>query len=517
MLTLDEERKLVARMIDERNEWRRALLRHPTALQLALATYRNTAKSGNKNKTILMVAKDASHADAVGKLREKLPEIERLVGLVDSSASGPSEHIDTLMTLLEEHPLRAAYLERIERNIRRLLRQKEQSADGVISDGCREYLGRVSETGTAYRKSRDHLILANMGLAGAVARDYRNPDISYRDLAQIGELGLIRATETFDPAYKCKFGTYATWWIRQNISRAVADESKDIRIPVNIFQILPQARVFLARYKQEHGKSPPPDIVQATFGVSLNSIKQALRVSRRRRRLDAPFSPGSEDAYGSTVEDETAELPQDNAYRHERWEAVVTALRSLSKRERFVINRRFGLGVRELPRQRPQDPVRFAFDLETYGVSLTLDEVSLLMKTNNEDGAKTKERVRQIEAKALKKLQNTDHPLRHGLVVHGTDAPHAPVESFASGNDPRLALSLSELPIDLRTVNLLEDQGIFSVGDYIALDDGETSTIRNFGEVRRAEVERAIARLSGSGAAKTNGTTHHVSIQRELP
>jgi len=274
-----------------------------------------------------------------------------------------------------------------------LLQQLDLTIDHLSSDPMRLYLkeiGRVrlltaaEEIELAERiQTRDieakrQLTEANLRLVVSIAKRYTGRGLALLDLIQEGNLGLIRAVEKFDPSRGFKFSTYATWWIRQAITRAIADQARTIRVPVHMVETINRMKGVQRRLLQQNGREPTTAEVAAEMDVSAARIREILRADQEPVSLEMPLGEEDESELGDFVEDQEADQPLEVVYRKLRHEELVRVLDTLTERERKVIELRFGLRG-EQPR--------------------TLEEVG-------ERFGVTRERIRQVEAKTLNRLKN---------------------------------------------------------------------------------------------------------------
>jgi len=254
----------------------------------------------------------------------------------------------------------------------------EKLGDELPKKPTPEELSELVRTG---RAARDRLTISNLRLVVSIAKRYMNRGLSFLDLIQEGNMGLMKAVEKFDYTRGYKFSTYATWWIRQAITRAIADQSRTIRVPVHMIETVRELNRVKREYIQSHGSAPTLEDLSELTGMSIDKIKKVESVSQYTASLERPIGDEDEDTLGDFIEDPSSPSPTKETFRMFLREQLSRALDQLDEREREILKLRYGL----------ED-----------GHPRTLKDVSLKFNI-------TRERVRQIEIKAIEKLK---HPSR---------------------------------------------------------------------------------------------------------
>jgi RNA polymerase primary sigma factor len=239
----------------------------------------------------------------------------------------------------------------------------------------------VKKRFTEYEQAKRDLSGGNLRLVVSIAKKYRNRGLSFLDLIQEGNTGLMRAVDKYEYRRGYKFSTYATWWIRQAITRAIADQARTIRIPVHMIETMSKLRNVSKKLLQALGREPTIEEMATEAGYSVEETRRVLKISRHPISLDRPVGESEDSYFGEFIEDDGAESPVSAATQEMLKDKIEQVLKTLTYREREIIKLRYGLGD---------------------GYTYTLEEVGRIFKV-------TRERVRQIEAKAVRKLQ---HPVR---------------------------------------------------------------------------------------------------------
>ncbi len=383
LLSREQEIALARRMETARAERTIAVLGSPPGIRWVLGLS-PALRDGTMPVADLVTdrAEDGETRLDEGSLRGRLlRQIERVARLVQNARSPftpghtpaalgqalldmdfAEHHIDALATRLARLTARAA---------------PEQEA-GLTASTLTALVGRVREAEREGRAARRELIEANLRLVVWVARRYNNLGLALLDLVQEGNIGLMRAVAKFDWRRGHRFSTYATWWIRQAITRALADQARTIRVPVYMTEVLANASQVARTMAQKLGRIPSTDEVSAGAGIEPAELHRLLDVACEPMSLDEPMGDDGGFTFGDFLEDRSGRTPHEVSTTSSVHRALQRALRSLTPREATVLRMRFGLGERR---------------------EFTLDEVGGQLSI-------TRERVRQIETEALRKLRH---------------------------------------------------------------------------------------------------------------
>jgi RNA polymerase primary sigma factor len=344
---------------------------------------RSPARSGlkrihrNKRKIATLLEELSLRTSRIQPIKNKLHGIDQKMHQLEQIiARGPNQ--DMMVEDIETVKQELAGLQELVMETPKQLDKRLHAIDRVFSQ---------------YEDTKRTLSSANLRLVVSIAKKYRNRGLSFLDIIQEGNTGLMRAVDKYEYRRGYKFSTYATWWIRQAITRAIADHARTIRIPVHMIETMSRLRTAGKVLLQKLGREPTIEEIASEVEMSVGETRRVLKISKHPISLDRPIGESEDSYFGDFIEDDDVDSPVASATQEMLKERIDLILKTLSYREREIIKLRYGIGD---------------------GYTYTLEEVGRIFKV-------TRERVRQVEAKAIRKLQ---HPVRsrklEGFLDHKT-------------------------------------------------------------------------------------------------
>ncbi|SHK34793.1 RNA polymerase sigma factor RpoD [Thermocrinis minervae] len=309
------------------------------------------------------------------KLEKIHPNVDELIKLYDSNKELQKRAERLGYDFVKFQMLRDEYLT-LKKEINEL-----KNKMGILPEELDRVISIIKEGRTQVVQAKQVMVKCNLRLVVSIAKKYVNRGLHFLDLIQEGNMGLIKAVDKYDYRKGYKFSTYATWWIRQAITRAIADQARTIRIPVHMIETMNEINREAKKFFQDHGREPTPEELAQRLGISVEKVKRVLKSSQEPISLDTPIGDDEDTHLRDFIEDRSVPSPEEQVHRRVLREHLIKVLQTLGEKEREILMYRYGL---------------------VDGTEYTLEQIGKMFNV-------TRERIRQIENKAIRKLR---HPSR---------------------------------------------------------------------------------------------------------
>ncbi|MDP8258994.1 MAG: RNA polymerase sigma factor RpoD [Candidatus Aadella gelida] len=397
LLTRTEELELAKRIKSKEKEFKEIVFRSKLGREIIIDSIEESADNDynmdevidaqpgydperlkKRKKELIKRIRLSKKEDTLQKLMIKLKVAIGLVEKVYEEITGPTEEAKRVKNKVEKlkKTRKKKELKETQNRLRALSRKLGRPPGELVEDAN---VLRIIEA--EYTKAKKELVAANLRLVVSIAKKYTNRGLSFLDLIQEGNMGLMKAVDKFEYERGYKFSTYATWWIRQAITRSIADQSRTIRIPVHMTETINKLVRVSRALVQENGREPAPEEISKAMVLPVEKVRGIIKIAQHPISLETPIGDEGDTSFGDFIEDKSSVSPANATAYSMLKEQMDEVLETLTEREQKVLTLRFGIGD---------------------GYPRTLEEVGKIFHV-------TRERVRQIEAKALKKLR---HPIR---------------------------------------------------------------------------------------------------------